>query len=230
MQKLIGCILILLSTTAGGFLYGVEQQQYLEKLMYIRHILELIQGEIEYSGAPLFEVFGKTANRVQEPYRSWMLDLKRRVEARGGQSFRGIWEACTETKLKELHLKSRHMRELSEVGMYLGQMDVRTGRTSMQMYLENLGAEIEETRQEITAKKRIGNWLGVMSGLFLVIGVIFKIAAVGILVSILSQVLKHSGREEQAFLTSFAGLILVLSWVLPYIYELFASMKRLFSL
>ena len=62
------------------------------------------------------------------------------------------------------------------------------------------------------------------------IGVIFKIAAVGILVSILSQVLKHSGREEQACLTSFAGLILVLSWVLPYIYELFASMKRLFSL
>ena len=62
------------------------------------------------------------------------------------------------------------------------------------------------------------------------IGVIFKIAAVGILVSILSQVLKHRGREEQAFLTSFAGLILVLSWVLPYIYELFASMKRLFSL
>ena len=31
MQKLIGCILILLSTTAGGFLYGVEQQQYLEQ-------------------------------------------------------------------------------------------------------------------------------------------------------------------------------------------------------
>ena len=47
-----------------------------------------------------------------------MLDLQRRVEARGGQSFRGIWEVCTETKLKELHLKSRHMRELSEVGMY----------------------------------------------------------------------------------------------------------------
>ena len=110
MQKLIGCILILLSTTAGGFLYGVEQQQYLEKLMYIRHILELIQGEIEYSGAPLFEVFGKTANRVQEPYRSWMLDLKRRVEARGGQSFRGIWEACTETKLKELHLIQRRKK------------------------------------------------------------------------------------------------------------------------
>ena len=62
------------------------------------------------------------------------------------------------------------------------------------------------------------------------INLIFKIAAVGILVSILSQVLKHSGGEEQAFLASLAGLILVLSWVLPYIYDLFLSIQQLFSL
>ena len=62
------------------------------------------------------------------------------------------------------------------------------------------------------------------------INLIFRIAAVGILVSILSQVLKHSGREEQAFLASLAGLILVLSWVLHYIYELFQTIRRLFAL
>lgn len=62
------------------------------------------------------------------------------------------------------------------------------------------------------------------------VNLIFKIAAVGILVSVLSQVLKHSGREEQAFLTSLAGLLLVLFWIVPYIYELFESIKRLFSL
>ena len=62
------------------------------------------------------------------------------------------------------------------------------------------------------------------------INLIFKIAAVGILVSILSQVLKHSGRDEQAFLTSLAGLILVLSWVLPYIYDLVQSIRQLFML
>lgn len=62
------------------------------------------------------------------------------------------------------------------------------------------------------------------------INLIFKIAAVGILVSILGQVLKHSGREEQAFLASLAGLILVLSWILPYINDLFLSIRQLFSL
>lgn len=62
------------------------------------------------------------------------------------------------------------------------------------------------------------------------INLIFKIAAVGILVSVLCQVLKHSGREEQAFLTSLAGLLLVLYWVVPYIYELFETIKELFAL
>ena len=62
------------------------------------------------------------------------------------------------------------------------------------------------------------------------IQLIFKIAAVGILVSVLSQILKHSGREEQAFLTSLAGLVLVLFWILPYIFDLFDTMQRLFAL
>lgn len=62
------------------------------------------------------------------------------------------------------------------------------------------------------------------------INLIFKIAAVGILVSVLGQVLKHSGREEQAFLVSLAGLILVLLWVVPYIQELFETIQSLFSL
>lgn len=62
------------------------------------------------------------------------------------------------------------------------------------------------------------------------INLIFKIAAVGILVSILSQVLKHSGREEQAFLTSLAGLILVLFWIVPYIYDLFITIQKLFAI
>ena len=60
--------------------------------------------------------------------------------------------------------------------------------------------------------------------------ILFKIGAVGILVSVLGQVLKHAGREEQAFLVSLSGLILVLLWVIPYILELFRSIQELFTL
>ena len=62
------------------------------------------------------------------------------------------------------------------------------------------------------------------------VNLIFRIAAVGILGSVVCQVLKHSGREEQAFLTSLAGLLVVLFWMVPYIYQLFETMKELFEL
>ena len=62
------------------------------------------------------------------------------------------------------------------------------------------------------------------------VSIIFKIAAVGIVVTILSQVLKHSGREEQAFLISLAGLILVLFWIVPYISDLFVTMQSPFEM
>ena len=62
------------------------------------------------------------------------------------------------------------------------------------------------------------------------VSIIFKIGAVGILVSVLSQILKHSGREEQAFLVSLSGLLIVLFWIVPYIYQLFEDIQRLFIL
>ena len=60
--------------------------------------------------------------------------------------------------------------------------------------------------------------------------IIFKIAAVGVIVSILNQILKHSGRDDQAFLTSLAGILIVLYWVIPYIVGLFSSMQKLFDI
>jgi len=61
------------------------------------------------------------------------------------------------------------------------------------------------------------------------IDLIFKIAAVGIIVSILNQVLSRSGREEQATMTSLAGLVVVLMILAQKIAELFDLVKELFE-
>ena len=61
------------------------------------------------------------------------------------------------------------------------------------------------------------------------IDLIFKIAAVGIIVSILNQVLARSGRDEQATMTTLAGLIVVLMLVAQKIADLFALVKQLFD-
>ena len=61
------------------------------------------------------------------------------------------------------------------------------------------------------------------------IDLVFKIAAVGIIVSILNQVLSRSGREEQATMTTLAGLIVVLMILAQKIAELFNLVKQLFQ-
>ena len=62
------------------------------------------------------------------------------------------------------------------------------------------------------------------------VDLVFKIAAVGILVSVLNQVLTRSGREEQATMTTLAGLIGGLMMVVQKISELFELVKTLFGL
>ena len=59
---------------------------------------------------------------------------------------------------------------------------------------------------------------------------IFKIAAIGIIVAVLNQLLIRSGREEQAMMTTLAGLVVVLMMVVQEIADLFALVKTLFQL
>ncbi len=59
---------------------------------------------------------------------------------------------------------------------------------------------------------------------------IFKVAAIGIIVAVLNQLLVRSGREDQAMLTSLAGLVVVLLMLIDVIGELFSSIKSVFGL
>lgn len=58
---------------------------------------------------------------------------------------------------------------------------------------------------------------------------IFKIAAIGIIIAVLNTLLVRSGREDQAMLTTLAGVVVVLMMIVPYIRDLFSTVKDLFD-
>lgn len=62
------------------------------------------------------------------------------------------------------------------------------------------------------------------------VDLIFKVAAIGIIVTVLNQVLVRSGREEQAMLTTLTGLVVVLIMVVNMVADLFSSVKSVFGL
>ena len=62
------------------------------------------------------------------------------------------------------------------------------------------------------------------------VSIIFRIAAVGIVVAVLNQVLSRAGRDEQAMMTTLAGLVVVLFWIVQYIGDLFEMIQNMFGL
>ena len=62
------------------------------------------------------------------------------------------------------------------------------------------------------------------------IDLLFKIAAIGILVAVLYQVLVRAGREDQAMMTTLAGLIIVLTMVIKEVSSLFSTVRTMFNL
>ena len=62
------------------------------------------------------------------------------------------------------------------------------------------------------------------------INLLFKIAAIGILVAVLHQVFTRAGREDQAMMTTLAGLVIVLSMVIKEISTLFTNVRTMFGL
>ena len=81
--------------------------------------------------------------------------------------------------------------------------------------------------------RRAGGAAAVLTGekeLKMDIDLVFKIAAIGIIVAVLNQLLIRSGREDQAMMTTLASLIVVLSMLVQQISDLFVSIKALFDL
>ena len=62
------------------------------------------------------------------------------------------------------------------------------------------------------------------------IQIVLRIAAVGILVAVVGQVLQRAGRDDMAMLTTLAGLVVVLFWVIEYVSQLFDTIRTLFDL
>ena len=215
--------MVILAGSGWGMLQAAKIEECYRQMRYLRKLIFRIRSEIRYSRRVLPEAFLSVGSEAQEPYKMWLLSLYERLENRQGTSLAGIWEEETRTHLPVIGYRDAG----KDTGSVSGTNGAENGGHENGTEGENPSVSMYRSDRRCIS----GNHPPVRKGrVCMTINLIFKIAAVGILVSILCQVLKHSGREEQAFLTSLAGLLLVLFWIVPYIYDLFESIQNLFSL
>ena len=229
-----------------GFAKSAALSAHVKDLETLQKIIQYLRGEIVTAASPLPDAFWETGRRMRDPYRDFLQDISEDMRRPDGKTLPAILEETTAVRLADTRHTKEEKEELQEAGCSLGTGDRAMQKANLDRYEARLVQRIAELQKGLPERKRLCQSLGIMGGLFLFlilvegvseiggagveVGSLFKIGAVGILVSVLCQVLKHSGREEQAFLASLAGLVLVLFWILPYISALFEDIKQLFTI
>ena len=226
-MKYLGLLCMAAAAVAGGFLLAGEWEMRVKMLGIFRQMAVYLKARILYSNETLPEALKEIGSRFSDGNSGmaaeaglFFLRVEKRMEEEAGKPFAEIWKEEMEKFPDDLPLRKQDLEALQVLGENLGYADKKTQERTILFYLE----------QADDSLAFFLFWYSLRKGETMGVNLIFKIAAVGILVSVMCQVLKHSGREDQAFLTSLAGLILVLFWIVPYIYDLFETIKNLFSL
>lgn len=242
MLKLVGAVLIIFASAGLGYLKSRELMLHEKNLEEFLQVILCLKGEIRCGNSSLSDALRDTACRCRGRYEEFLERVAACIEANTEEKLSIIFQNCTENYLTDLKLDEDERRKISLLGEKLGYLDREMQIRQLELYetdflylLQNLRKDKEEKKKNISKSWCYG-WHPACNIILVIpekgermeVTIIFKIAAVGILVSILSQVLKHSGRDEQAFMVSLAGLLIVLFWIVPYIYELFQNIQKLF--
>ncbi len=169
MQRIVGAILIVLASGGIGVVKGMELQKYLRELEQLRQFFWMLRREIQYTKAPFSEAFFHIGKRMEGTHGEWLLYLAGQLEEKAGITFFQLWKESIDRCLIKSQLKRKDKEELKEIGRQMGALDEKMQLGTIDLYLEQLAFVIQKTREELVAKKRLCNCLGVMGGIFLVI-------------------------------------------------------------
>jgi len=167
--KIVGSIMIIVSTSAIGYWYSMELQKHLNDLQYIRQLFLMIYGEIHYTQEAFGEVFSHLGRQLREPYAAWLENMTTEIRDRRRASFTELWCESIDTFLSVSNLKKEDLSELKDLGTQMGYLDTDTQLGVLKLYTEKLDLRIQTIRGGLAPKKRLCNCLGIMSGIFIAI-------------------------------------------------------------
>ena len=229
MLKIMGSILVFAAAAGMAGTYKRELADHLALLYALRKLLVDLSCYGNGTRQPVEVLLGCFVRTPDEQLNEICRKIADCLIEKNEKNGEQVWKRVFEEYRKKLCLTGEESALIGEAGGALFGRSEEENHRRLTLILEQLDDRIKTVRGELGEKQKIYATVSMVMGGMLVI-LLIKIAAVGILVTVIGQVLKHSGREEHAFLTSLAGLIIVLFWIVPYIYELFETMQSLFAL
>lgn len=167
--KVIGCILVISSTTGMGFFFSSEMKGRIEDLREFRKLVVLLRGDIRYANTPLPEAISSLARRHNGRFHAFFEKVSIKLQELSGQTFSEIWKAAVGNEMKDTSLTKKDKLQLIQFGENLGYLDKDMQLNTLDLYISQLEDELIELSKSVKEKSYIYNSLGIMAGIFLTI-------------------------------------------------------------
>lgn len=172
MLKILSAFCILAGSTGTGLCLARELEQRIRELLELQQLMLRLRGEIRYAHEPLPEAFLHLGMGNRGTFAEFFLKTAEDLQERKGRTAEQIWQENLSNIFSGLHLSSREKEDLVRLGGSLGSLDVEMQLNMLDYYLEQLRNSIEQAAETSRSRRKLYQYLGILSGLMLVILVI----------------------------------------------------------
>lgn len=167
--KIIGCILVIASSTGMGFFFSGEMKNRIEDLKELKKLIGLLRGDIRYANTPLPEAINAITRRRSGRFDKFFQYVSNELQELSGRTFSEIWKTAVEKELADSSLKKKDKLHLVQFGDYIGYLDKDMQMNTLDLYISQLEESISELSKTAKEKAYLYNSLGIMAGIFITI-------------------------------------------------------------
>lgn len=165
MIKFIGILLLLTASFASGIVLSHQVKQRVEELVYIKKLMLMFRGELDYKNAMLPEAFQAVAIKAKAPYDQLFSELADATEENFSMTMSGLFsEKVDKVLVGKTFLKKEDLTKLKEIGDTLGYQNQKMQLSNIDLYIDRLSVSIEEDREKMAETIKVYRTLAMMTG------------------------------------------------------------------
>ncbi len=169
MLKILGCILMIYSTTRVGFAYSQNISKRYKELWGIKQDISILKRQMEYAYIPLGEIVQQIMESSLKEHQKFWSNLGEEIKKKDGRSLKLIWTDLVSLELANGNLLPADLTEFKAIGEILSMAERKQQIGMLGMYLYKLDFSIEEIDKEKKCQEKTYRTLGVLSGMFMAI-------------------------------------------------------------
>ncbi len=170
--KLMGSLFLIGSASAIGFLKAEGLHLRVKRLLELKRMIGLLQGELRFHKVSLSEAFEQVSGRMEAPFDAFLQGLSLKLEEKDQRDLMELWKEAIENLLKEEGFQKEDEELLNLLGKGLGYLDLRMQTEHLQLAMAQTEEAVMMAKETLKIKGRLYQTMGMTAGIFLTLLII----------------------------------------------------------